>query len=81
MMQSQGTDADMFYSGTVKDELSADLKADPNGEALRRYRRRLAIAHEKAEGVSCESQKDMTIRALQAGTALLPVLWRDLNRR
>ncbi len=71
----------MFRGGTVNDELSLTLKADSNGDAMRRYQRQLAIALEKVEGISRGAREDKSIKALQAGMSLLPVLWRDLNRR
>ena len=71
----------MFSGGTVNDELSSSLKADPNGDAMRRYQRQLADAKDKVEDVSRGAREDTSIKALKAGMALLPVLWRDLNRR
>ncbi len=81
MMHLREMIEDMFSGGTVNDELSSTLKTDPNGEAMRRYQRQLAAAREKVEGVSRGAREDTSIKALQAGMALLPTLWRDLNRR
>ena len=71
----------MLDSKTSDEDLSKVLKADPTGEAMRRYRSRLSTALDKAQGVSCTRREDTTIKALQAAMALLPALWRDLNRR
>ena len=71
----------MFYGDTVDGELCATLKGDSGGEAMRRCQRQLEAALEKAEHIPCKGRKDTSIKAFQAGMALLPALWRDLNRR
>jgi len=81
MMQSREKNGEMFSSGTVNDELSSVLKSDTNGDAMRRYQRQLEAATDRVEGISQGAITDTSTKALQAGLALLPVLWRDLNRR
>ncbi len=81
MMQIQKTKQDMFYGGTVTDELSSILRSDPSGEAMRRFQRQLAEAKGRDDASSEGARTDKTAKALQAGINLLPVLWRDINRR
>jgi len=81
MMHSREKNGEMFSSGTVNDELSSVLKSDANGDAMRRYQRQLEAAADRVEGISQGAITDTSTKALQAGLALLPVLWRDLNRR
>lgn len=48
---------------------------------MRRYQRQLSDASDTLENLPQGATKDTSIRAVKAGIALLPVLWRDLNRR
>jgi len=48
---------------------------------MRRYQRQLSDAVEQVEGGSRGAIEDTSTKAFQAGLSLLPVLWRELNRR
>jgi hypothetical protein len=72
---------DMFYGGTVIEELSSMLKSDPTGEGMRRCQRQLSEARDRNDASSEGAKTDKTMKALEAGITLLPVLWRDINRR
>lgn len=71
----------MLKNGTVNKELASVLKTDSTGEAMRCYQRRMLAASEKFEGFSRGAINNTSTKAFKAASELLPVLWRDLNRR